>query len=411
MKLIFYTHDFYKGGIDTFLVNLLNNDNIYKNFEIEVYTSIVHPSYKKYLNLFKANIKIKRFFLLDFSEVVFFFNKKFNILILSKFLIIFKYPLILMNSLFIFFWFIKKKPNIFFFVSGGVPGPDINLSFLIAKLLLKPFLHIKYIFNFHNYATIPNSKIKRFYLKIIFIITYFLSDKLITVSNSVIVDTCRIFSLKNYKKIHFIHNGSKQIISLKKNIDKKLKTDLNINNDYYVFTVLGTLDDRKGHAFLLEVYKNLLNIHKNLCLLICGDGSQEERDRLFNIIQSLDIKKDNISFLGYVDDVENILSITDVLLIGSQFGESFGFPAIEAMQRKIPFISTNFGGLDEVIIEGSGGYKANYKSKEEYLEKIIKLLNLDPNELITLKDKGFDRYLMNFTDDIMSEKYKLIFLE
>ena len=121
--------------------------------------------------------------------------------------------------------------------------------------------------------------------------------------------------------------------------------------------------------------------------------------------------KDNISFLAYMDDVENILSITDVLLIGSQFGESFGFPAIEAMQRKIPFISTNFGGLDEVIIEGSGGYKANYNSKEEYLEKIIKLLNLDPNELITLKDKGFDRYLMNFTDDIMSEKYKLIFLE
>ena len=139
-----------------------------------------------------------------------------------------------------------------------MPGPDINLSFLFAKLLLKPFLHIKYIFNFHNYATIPNSKIKRFYLKIIFIITYFLSDKLITVSNSVIVDTCRIFSLKNYKKIHFIHNGSKQIISLKKNIDKKLKTDLNINNDYYVFTVLGTLDDRKGHKFLLEVYKKLL---------------------------------------------------------------------------------------------------------------------------------------------------------
>ena len=104
MKLIFYTHDFYKGGIDTFLVNLLNNDNIYKNFEIEVYTSIVHPSYKKYLNLFKANIKIKRFFLLDFSEVVFFFLTKNSIfLILSKFLIIFKYPLILMNSLFIFF--------------------------------------------------------------------------------------------------------------------------------------------------------------------------------------------------------------------------------------------------------------------------------------------------------------------
>ena len=75
------------------------------------------------------------------------------------------------------------------------------------------------------------------------------------------------------------------------------------------------------------------------------------------------------------------------------------------------FISTNFGGLDEVIFEGSGGYKANYNSKEEYLEKIIKLINLNSNELSTLKNKGYERYLMNFTDDIMSEKYKLIFLD
>ena len=252
---------------------------------------------------------------------------------------------------------------------------------------------------------------KKFYLKIIFIITYFLSDKLITVSNSVIKDTCQIFNLKNNKKIHYIYNGSKKIIFSKKDINEKLKTELNINNNYYVFTVLGTLDERKGHKFLLEVYKRLLNTYKNSFLLICGDGSQEERDRLFNIIKSLDIRKDNISFLGYVDDVEKILSITDVLLIGSQFGESFGFPAIEAMQRKIPFISTNFGGLDEVIIDGAGGYKSNYSSKEEYLKKIIKLLNLKSNELIALKEKGYKRYLMNFTDDIMSEKYKLIFLE
>ena len=98
-------------------------------------------------------------------------------------------------------------------------------------------------------------------------------------------------------------------------------------------------------------------------------------------------------------------------MIGSQSGESFGYPAIEAMQRKIPFVSTNFGGLDEVIVDGSGGYKASYKSEKEFLEKILKLFNLNPSQLLNLKEKGLQRYKLKFTDEIMSEKYRLIFQE
>jgi len=411
MKLSLYTHDFYKGGIDTFIINLLNNDNINNDFKIDLYTSIVHPSYEKYLKSLKANIRIKRFFLPDVSEIIYFFNEKFNTSIFSRINFIIKYPLILVNTFFIFFWFLKKKPQIFFFISGGLPGPDINLSFLFAKILVKPFLNIKYIFNFHNFATNPNSRIKKYYLKIIFKITYILSDKLVTVSNSVIADTYSIFNLKNYKKLQFIHNGLKKTIPIKMDNNNNLKRELNINNNYFIYTVLGTLDERKGHKFLLEIFKNLIKTYKNSHLLICGDGSEEEREKLFSIIKTLDIKKHNLSFLGYVDDVESILSITDTLLIGSQFGESFGFPAVEAMQRKIPFVSTNFGGLDEVIFENEGGYKAHFTSKEEFLEKIIKLINLNAEDLSNLKDKGYERYLMNFTDDIMSKKYKLIFLE
>ena len=254
-----------------------------------------------------------------------------------------------------------KKAKYFFFVSGGLPGPDINLSFLFAKALLKPIYNFKYIFNFHNFSANPQSKIKKIYLKFIFMITYFLSDKLVTVSNSVILDTKKIYNLKSCDKLCFIHNGSKQIIPLKKDNSNQLKTKFDINTNYCVFTILGTLDKRKGHRFLLEIYKNLLNTKKNSHLLICGDGSKEERDELFDMINNLGIKKENISFLGYVDDVESLFLMTDILLIGSQFGESFGFPAVEAMQRKIPFVSTNFGGLDEVIIEGEGGYKTHYK--------------------------------------------------
>ena len=411
MKLIIYTHDFYQGGIDTFLENLLNNLIKKKNIEIELYTSLVHPSFYKYKNTLNSNIKVKKFFLPDISELNFFLQKKIKFSFLSKFSILIKYPLILINSILIFSWFFYKKPNIFFFISGGLPGPDISLCFLFSKLMVSPFLSIKFFFNFHNYAIKPKSKLKKIYIKIIFLITYFISDKLLTVSNSVILDTISFLNLKKQNKLKFIHNGSKLLKNSKKDNYHDIKNKLNIDKKYFVFTILGTLDERKGHKFLLNIYKKLLGIKKDSHLLICGDGSTEERDRLFKIIDSLGIKKDNISFLGFVNDVDKIFKITDILLIGSQSGESFGYPAIEAMQRKIPFVSTNFGGLDEVIVDGSGGYKANYKSEKEFLEKILKLFNLNQSELLNLKEKGFQRYKLKFTDEIMSEKYNLIFKE
>ena len=225
MKLFVYNHDFYKGGIDTFLINLFNNNSIYNQFEINLYTSIVHPSYIKYLQTLNPKIKVRKFFLPDISEINFYLRNKLNNTIANKITIFLKYPLIFFNSMILFFWFIFKKPNIFFFVSGGLPGPDINLSFLCAKLLTKPFFNIKYIFNFHNFAKKSNSKINKYYLKIIFMITYYLSDKLITVSNSVILDTCLKFNLSNYKKLQFIHNGSKKLISQKNDSKYDLKNE------------------------------------------------------------------------------------------------------------------------------------------------------------------------------------------
>ena len=61
MKLIIYTHDFYQGGIDTFLENLLNNLIKKKNIEIELYTSLVHPSFYKYKKILNSNIKVNFF--------------------------------------------------------------------------------------------------------------------------------------------------------------------------------------------------------------------------------------------------------------------------------------------------------------------------------------------------------------
>ena len=106
-----------------------------------------------------------------------------------------------------------------------------------------------------------------------------------------------------WKTTNEINTSIKLPLTIKVDNNNNLKRELNINNNYFIYTVLGTLDERKGHKFLLEIFKNLIKTYKNSHLLICGDGSEEEREKLFSIIKTLDIKKHNLSFLGYVDEI------------------------------------------------------------------------------------------------------------
>ena len=57
---------------------------------------------------------------------------------------------------------------------------------------------------------------------------------------------------------------------------------------------------------------------------------------------------DAIKFLGKQEQMEDILPIADLFLLTSEY-ESFGLAALEALAAEVPVISTNAGGLPEII--------------------------------------------------------------
>lgn len=81
-------------------------------------------------------------------------------------------------------------------------------------------------------------------------------------------------------------------------------------------------------------------------LLMLGDGPEKEKAR--QQAQELGVA-DQVKFLGKTSEVERILCISDLFLLPSET-ESFGLAALEAMAAKVPVISSNTGGLEEVNI-------------------------------------------------------------
>ena len=91
-------------------------------------------------------------------------------------------------------------------------------------------------------------------------------------------------------------------------------------------------------------------------LLFVGDGP--ERPEIESLSRDLGIC-DDIRFVGKQEQMEEILAISDLFLLTSDY-ESFGLAALEAMAAGVPVISSDAGGLPEININGVTGFMSRH---------------------------------------------------
>ena len=92
--------------------------------------------------------------------------------------------------------------------------------------------------------------------------------------------------------------------------------------------------------------------------------------------------------MGKQDQVDEILSITDLFVLPSQY-ESFGLSALEAMACGVPVISTNAGGLPEINVQGVTGFMTNVGDTQDMADKAMLILG-DDNSLDRFKKSAIN---------------------
>jgi N-acetyl-alpha-D-glucosaminyl L-malate synthase BshA len=105
-------------------------------------------------------------------------------------------------------------------------------------------------------------------------------------------------------------------------------------------------------------------------LLFVGDGP--ERATAEDLARQLGVCND-IRFVGKQEQMEDILAIADLFLLTSEY-ESFGLAALEAMAAGVPVISTNAGGLPEIMINGQNGYMSDVGDVVDMSQNAINIL-------------------------------------
>lgn len=185
-------------------------------------------------------------------------------------------------------------------------------------------------------------------------------------------------------KIITIYNG---IDNLKTNNDKKVCYNNKINAIF-----CGTIIPSKGQFQVIKAIEKLPKEIKNIFHI---DFYGEDKYIYPKFIKKyLKIKKleKNVSFKGYVKDIENKMSSYNLGFICSK-KEGFGRVTIEYMINNIPVIASNRGANIEIIRHRENGFLYEYNNIDDLCNKIIEVYN----------SKKIDKIIENAKNDVIDK--------
>lgn len=146
--------------------------------------------------------------------------------------------------------------------------------------------------------------------------------------------------------------------------------------------------------------------------------SEEVKCRLLLVGEGPDLAKvvhkvkeyglsDRVTFCGRQDDVAQVISLADVLLLPSE-KESFGLVALEAMACGVPTVGSNAGGIPELIIQGETGFLANVGDVES-MSRNVKLLLTNQELYKRMSEACLQRARFKFCNDLIRSQYEKIY--
>ena len=148
-------------------------------------------------------------------------------------------------------------------------------------------------------------------------------------------------------KIEVVYNG----IPSPPAIDRQsVRDEFGFGIDDLVIGTVARLTPMKGIDTLVRAFKILSDSVPSARLLLVGSGDGEAEYR--SLVASLGMEN-RVVFAGYRDPVWPALSAMDLFAFPS-LKEAMGMSVVEAMMMGLPAVSTDVGGLPEVVTADAG---------------------------------------------------------
>jgi L-malate glycosyltransferase len=262
--------------------------------------------------------------------------------------------------------------------------PHAAAAYMAKKILQEEGRDIPVITTLHGTDITLVGKDKTYAPVVAFSINQ--SDAITAVSDNLRQETFRTFRIE--KDIQVIHNFVDVERFTRKPIDAFRKVIA--PNGERIILHASNFRKVKRVQDVIKVFQ-AVNQQKPSKLLLVGDGP--ERPGAEEMCREMGIC-DDVRFVGKQQDMEEIMAVADLFLLPSEY-ESFGLAALEAMAAGAPVVSTNAGGLPEIIEQGVCGFMADVGDVESMANYALDILMHDNRlnqfkEAARAKAKQFD---------------------
>lgn len=179
------------------------------------------------------------------------------------------------------------------------------------------------------------------------------------------------------------------------------KSDITKTKDHY-FLYVGRLSPEKGIETLLAAFQDT-----SFRLKIVGTGPLEP------LVEQTADSSSNIEFCGFQSQAKvlELLQKAKALIVPSVWYENFPMVLLEAFSVGTPIITSNIGGLPNIVEAGFTGYLATPNDIESLQEQCRKIMNLSQFDYQVLCQNARNTYLKLYTPEVNYNRLMEIYSE
>ena len=251
------------------------------------------------------------------------------------------------------------------------------------------------IYNPHGWSfSMDVCKIKKYIYALIERYTSLFCNSIINISEHE-YELAKKYRICKENKLQIIHNG----IDISKYKNKQFSKsiilkELGIPEKSFIVGMVARISEAKDPFKFIRIAKEMCNNNDEIYFVLVGDGE------LKNDIEQAIIEnklENRVIITGWTEEVEKYISIFDVGILTSRW-EGFGLALVEYMASLKPVVSTNAGGIKDIIKDKYNGTLIDIHSNEK---KFI-------NAIIELKeDKKLRTMYINNGKDMVEKEFNI----
>lgn len=263
---------------------------------------------------------------------------------------------------------------------------------------------------FHSYF----GKLKTLFYKTIERYLAKRSNAIVAISKKQKNELVNEFHICKDKQTHIIPLGF-DLKKFSENTTEKrsqFRSTYHINNNELAIGIIGRLAPIKHHELFIDAIEQLQkNIDFSIKAIIVGDG--ETREHLKNYLQQKQLKfsfgedpNATFQFIGWQKEVDVVLSGLDIVALSSK-NEGTPVSLIEAQAAGKFIVTTNVGGVKDILKDGCGFVAENNTEFKHLLEKAalnFKTLNEQAKSGIAFAQENFSYTRLVNDMDVLYKK-------